>query len=524
MKVHIKSPPNSPHLKVRLLGKRYLIFSFPARTPVGREFYSNVIFIEKKHQVLNETNTLPLGEGRGETPYIELYNQQKALIDANAAPALNSFRQKAVELLERVGLQRPKDFTQVDPEEVLSADYAINLARYEVPTRKEDLFTCGVPELSTHLHFLVNEQYVDGKKMPLEPGVYAGSLRQFAIEHPELIEKYYSRLALDESAQYDIRAEKTNVTAHRPLGEAALNTLLCQDGFVLYVPAGVQVEKPLQLISLLRSVDDMLACQRLLIILEEGTKASLLICDHANDLSDVKLASLQVTEIFVGKHATFDFYALEEHHDKVSRLSTVYVEQEEGSNAAIGQYALQAGVTRNRVYIDLKGEHAETHLFGMAIADGEERVDNLTYIRHRVSDCHSNEFFKYVVDQDARCSFVGRILVEQGADKTDAHQTDRNLCLSPNARMVARPELEIYADDVKCSHGATVGQLDQNALFYMRTRGVPEAEARMLLMFAFMDDVIDEIRIEPLKDRLRHLVEKRFRGELTQCKSCSIKK
>jgi len=465
-----------------------------------------------------------------EKQYLSLYSEQRALIDANSAPALNAFREKAAELLESVGLQRPKDFTQVDPEEVLTTDYAINLARYEVPTRKEDLFTCSVPELSTNLHFLVNEQYVENKKGDrivgtiAEAGIFAGSLRQFAIEYPELIEKYYSRLALDASAQYDLRAENTNVTAHRPLGESALNTLLCQDGFALYVPAGVQVEKPLQLISLLRAVDDQMACQRLLVILEEGAKASLLICDHASDLADVKLASLQTTEIFVGKNATFDFYALEEHNEKVSRLSTVYVEQEEGSNTAIGQYALQSGKTRNRVYIDLKGEGAETHLFGMAIADGEQRVDNLTFIRHRVPNCQSNEFYKYVVDDKARCSFVGRILVQQGADKTDAHQTDRNLCLSPDARMVARPELEIYADDVKCSHGATVGQLDQNALFYMRTRGIPEDEARMLLMFAFMDDVIDEIRIEPLKDRLRHLVEKRFRGELSQCKSCSIKK
>lgn len=459
-----------------------------------------------------------------EKQYIELFRQQRSLIDAHAAPALNALRERAAEVLEREGLQRRKDFTQVDPEEELSADYAINLARYEVPTRKEDLFTCGVPELSTNLHFLVNEQYVENKKVNMGEGVFAGSLRQFALAHPELIEQYYSRLALDDSAQYDVRAENTNVTVHRPLGEAALNTLLCQDGFVLYVPAGVQVEKPLQLISLLRAMDHQLAVQRLLIILEEGAKASLLVCDHASDLADVKLLSLQTTEIFVGKDATFDFYALEEHNEKVIRQSSVYVEQAEGSNTAIGQYALQAGRTRNRVYIDLKGEQAETHLFGMAIADAQQRIDNLTYIRHRVPNCQSNEFFKYVADGQAHCSFVGRILVQRGADKTDAHQTDRNLCLSPEARMVARPELEIYADDVKCSHGATVGQLDQNALFYMRTRGIPESEARMLLMFAFMDDVIDEIRIEPLKDRLRHLVEKRFRGELSQCKSCSIKK
>ena len=469
-----------------------------------------------------------------EKQYIELYNAQRSLIDANSAPALNAFRAEAADVLAKVGLQRPKDFTQVDPEEALSYDYALNLARHEVPTDKSDLFTCAVPELSTDVHFLVNEQYVGGK--PRTDSVFAGSLRQFALEHPELIEQYYNKLAMNQEPQYDIRAEHTSVTAHRPLGEAALNTLLAQDGFVLYVPAGVQVEKPLQLISLMRSVDDLMACQRLLVILEEGAKVSLLTCDHASLLPKdgqstssesveyPKQLCLQVTEVFVGKHATLDLYALEEHNDQVTRLGAIYVEQQEGSNAAIGQYALTAGQTRNRIYVDLKGEHAETNLYGMCIADHEQKVDNITYIRHRVPNCSSNELFKYVLDDAARGSFIGRILVQQGADKTDAHQTNRNLSLTKETRMSARPELEIYADDVKCSHGTTVGQLDQNALFYMRTRGIPEAEARMLLMFAFMGDVIDGIRIEPLKDRLKHLVEKRFRGELTQCKTCAIKK
>lgn len=469
-----------------------------------------------------------------EKQYIELYNAQRSLIDANSAPALNAYRAEAADVLAKVGLQRPKDFTQVDPEEALSYDYALNLARHEVPTDKSDLFTCAVPELSTDVHFLVNEQYVGGKTRT--DSFFAGSLRQFAIEHPELIEQYYNKLAMNQEPQYDIRAEHTSVTAHRPLGEAALNTLLAQDGFVLYVPAGVQVEKPLQLISLMRSVDDLMACQRLLVIVEEGAKVCLLTCDHASllpkdgqpDTADSveypKQLCLQVTEIFVGKDATLDFYALEEHNDQVTRLGAIYVEQQEGSNAAIGQYALTAGQTRNRIYVDLKGEHAETNLYGMCIADHEQKVDNITYIRHRVPNCSSNELFKYVLDDAARGSFIGRILVQQGADKTDAHQTNRNLSLTKETRMSARPELEIYADDVKCSHGTTVGQLDQNALFYMRTRGIPEAEARMLLMFAFMGDVIDGIRIEPLKDRLKHLVEKRFRGELTQCKTCAIKK
>lgn len=465
-----------------------------------------------------------------EKQYIELYQTQRELINANSAPVLNAHRDAAAALLEQEGLRRPKDFTHVDPEELLAADYSINLARHAVPTSHDDLFTCAVPELSTSVHYLVNEQCVSNVRENNE-GVFSGSLREFALRYPEVCQRYYNRLAMKADAgqpndqfYYDQRSRQTSVTAHRPLGEAALSALLAQDGFVLYVPDGVVVEKPLQLISLMRAVESFMAFQRILIILGEGAQASILVCDHASRLRECELLSLQVTEIFAAAYSSLDFYALEEHHDLCRRLSSVYVEQHEGSNVAIGQYALTAGATRNRVYVDLCGERAETHLYGLCIADQQQQVDNITYIRHRVPQCQSNELYKYVLDDEARGSFIGRILVQQGADKTDAHQTDRNLCLTEKTRMVARPELEIYADDVKCSHGATVGQLDQQALFYMRTRGIPESEARLLLMFAFMADVIDGIRIEPLRDRLKHMVEKRLRGELTQCKTCAIKK
>ena len=455
-----------------------------------------------------------------EKQYIELYEAQKELINANSAAGLNACREAACKTLKQVGLKKPKDFSATDPEELLALDFSLNLSRFNVPTDKSDLFTCGVPDLSTYVHYMVNEQYIgETKRIAEDEGVFAGSLKVFAEKYPQVFQKYYNSLAGVEPITPD---SKSNAKLGM-LGESALNTLFAQDGFVLYVPENVSIEKPLQLISLLRSVDEFMACQRLLIIIGEGAKASLLVCEHNSDLAEVNLLSLQVTEIFVGKNATFDFYGLEEHKENVIRLSNVFVHQEEGSNAAIGQFTLTAGKTRNRVYVDLDGEKIDTNLFGMVIADDKQQVDNITFIDHKKSYCNSNELFKYVLDGEAKGSFIGRILVRDGAVKTDAHQTNRNLCLTEKARMIARPELEIFADDVKCSHGATVGQLDQNALFYMRTRGIPEEEAQMLLMFAFMGDVIDNIRIEPLKDRLKHLIEKRFRGELTHCKNCKIK-
>lgn len=218
--------------------------------------------------------------------------------------------------------------------------------------------------------------------------------------------------------------------------------------------------------------------------------------------------------------AVFDYYDIEESSENTSKVSSVFVRQGERSNVLVNGIVLHNGVTRNNYYSAFEGEHAELSLCGMAIADKEQVVDTYTHIDHAVPHCHSNELFKYVLNDSARGSFSGRILVRHGAQKTEAYQSNKNLCASPLAKMYTKPQLEIYADDVKCSHGATVGQLDQNALFYMRSRGIPESEARMLLMFAFTNDVIELVRLDALKDRLRQLVEKRFRGELAKCSGC----
>ncbi len=170
----------------------------------------------------------------------------------------------------------------------------------------------------------------------------------------------------------------------------------------------------------------------------------------------------------------------------------------------------------------LVGEGAEINLLGMAIADRKQHVDNNTFIHHAVPRCTSNELFKYVLDGSAVGAFAGKVLVDKGADQTVSQQTNRNLCATREARMFTQPQLEIYADDVKCSHGATVGQLGEDALFYMQQRGIPQREARLLLMFAFVGEVVDAIRLDALKERLHRLVEKRFRGELNKCHTCKI--
>jgi Fe-S cluster assembly protein SufD len=258
--------------------------------------------------------------------------------------------------------------------------------------------------------------------------------------------------------------------------------------------------------------------RRILIVLGRASQAKLLFCDHA--LAANNYLTTQVIEVFAGQDSTFELYDLEETHTANLRASELYISQAAGSKVSVDNLTLHNGQTRNTVCVTFDGQGAELSLNGVAITDKSQHVDNMTFVDHRVPDCTSSELFKYVLDESSTGAFAGKVLVREGAQHTSSQQTNRNICLTREARMFTQPQLEIYADDVKCSHGATVGQLDDKALFYMRQRGIPQQEARMMLMLAFVGEVIGKVELEPLRDRLYRLVEKRFRGELTQCEGC----
>lgn len=445
---------------------------------------------------------------RPEQQYIDLFAQTEATICQHSAPVLNAPRAAAFAHFEQLGFPTKKleSSKYTDVSKYFEPDYGLNLNRLDIPVNPYEVFKCDVPNMSTALHFVVNDAFYTAAETAtsaLPEGVIFGSLKQMAEEHPELVKKYYGRLA---------ETEKDAVTA--------FNTAFAQDGVFFYVPRNVVVEKPIQLVNILRADVDFMVNRRVLIVLEEGAQARLLVCDHAMD--HVNFLSTQVMEVFVGERAVFDLYELEENHTETHRFSNLYVRQEADSNVLLNGMTLTCGVTRNTTRVSLVGEGAEINLNGMAIADKHQHVDNNTLIDHAVPRCTSRELFKYVLDEQAVGAFAGLVLVRPDAQHTSSQQTNRNLCATREARMFTQPQLEIYADDVKCSHGATVGQLDDAALFYMRQRGIPMHETRLLLMFAFVNEVIDTIRLDVLKDRLHHLVEKRFRGELKKCNGCAI--
>jgi Fe-S cluster assembly protein SufD len=446
-----------------------------------------------------------------EQQYIELYQQAREVIFSHAPEAMNAVRDEAFEDFRYQGFPSKKveRYKYTDMQKLFAPDYGVNLGRLQIPVNPYEAFRCDVPNLSTSLYFVVNDMFFHDEKPKghLPEGVIVDSLRN----HPEFISKYYARLA------------KTSEDA-----VTALNTMLAQDGMLVYVPKNVKVDRAIQVINILkatpsnaqRQVPDLMVNRRVLIILEEGAEIKMLFCDHAAD--DRNFLTTQIIEAYVGNNASLDLYCLEETHHKNVRVSNVYIDQGRDSRVNHNVITLHNGTTRNRLDLTFSGEGAECGCYGCVIADKQQHVDNNTLITHKVPHCTSNELYKYVLDDKAVGAFAGRVLVEHGAQKTSSQMTNQNLTATKEARMYTQPMLEIYADDVKCAHGSTVGQLNDAALFYMRQRGISLEEAKLLLQNAFINEVIDHMQLEPLRDRLHYLVEKRFRGELNKCDGCKL--
>ena len=428
------------------------------------------------------------------------------MIREHSTDVMNAVRDEAFENFKTLGIPTKKleRYKYTDMTKLFEPNYGVNLKRLDIPVNPYDAFRCDVPNLSTSLYFIVNDTFYTKTtpKAQLPDGVRIGSLKAEAEKNPELIAKYYARLA--------------NTSDD---GITALNTMLAQDGLLVYVPKNVRVERAVQVINILRSDVDLMINRRVLIIVEEGAEIKLLFCDHAAD--DRNFLTTQVIEAYVGRNASLDLYCMEETHEKNVRVSNLYIDQEADSRVNHNIITLHNGVTRNRTDLTLSGEGAECVLNGCAIADKNQVVDNNTLIDHKVPHCDSKELYKYVLDGKATGAFAGRVLVRKGAQKTTSEERNQNICATREARMFTQPMLEIYADDVKCSHGSTVGQLNDAAMFYMRQRGISEKEAKLLLEFAFINEVIDTMKLEPLRDRLHHLVEKRFRGELANARDAS---
>lgn len=442
--------------------------------------------------------------------YIDLYEQQRQTIEAGSPALFNRLRREALSALHALGSLPGKGdegYSYVQPEQMFAPDYGLNIARVPFAVDVAATFHCDVPNVSTLLGVVVNDEFRPTATLlkNLPDGVTVMSLRRAAAEMPELVEPYLGRIAGERGSQS---------------APAALNTLLMQDGVFIRVADGVQLDRPLQIVNIFNADADLMSVRRVLAVVGRDASAKVLFCDHTQSAGHKYLSS-QVIEIALDRDAHLDWCDIEESSELTGRHSQLYARQDAGSSLSLNSTSLIVGETRNEYDITLDGEGASLRVGGMAIADDKRKIDNSTLVTHRAGRCTSEQLFKYLLDGEGRGSFEGLIRVDEGADGTAAYQANRNMLASADARMHTAPQLEIYCDDVKCSHGATTGQLNDEALFYMRSRGIPLAEARMMLMQAFMADVIDTVPIESLRDRLRHLVERRLSGEHATCGDCS---
>jgi len=437
--------------------------------------------------------------------YVELFHASRSFLDEGSSPLFNRMREGALRRFEQSGIPglKNENYKYTNLERVFDRDYHPSVQYKKLDIDLNEVFRCDVPLLDTYTILFVNGWYYEGNKKVegLPAGTTIGSIRQIANEEPELLQNCLNHLS---------------GLSDDPL--VALNTAFAQDGFFLHVPDHVVLDKPIQVVNLLSAQEPVFSTQRNLIIVGEHSQAKIIFCDHTWDTCD--LLSNSVTEIFVGRDAVMDFYSVQNQNNQANSVNSAFIKQEENSNLLTCVATLHGGLIRNNLNVNLDGEHAEAHLFGMSFTDKRQHIDNFTSVEHNKPNCISNQLYKNVLDEDSVGAFAGKIHVARDAQKTNAFQRNNNVLLTDKAKMHTKPQLIIDADDVKCSHGATVGQIDEEALFYLRTRGIGEADARLMLMNAFAHEVIQEIRVEPLRDRIDELLEKRLRGELARCHSC----
>ena len=440
--------------------------------------------------------------------YLNIYTENIGTIKNNSSQFINSFREPAIEKFRELGIPTQKNETYRYTN--LDTFFGYEFESYFLPSvsdfQKAEEFRCDVADLDTHGIVLLNGFYpaIEKKLRKLPGGIWIGSLNEASKKFSGEIERHYGRYAVADGD-----------------GLVHLNTAIASDGVFLYVPDNVVLKKPIQVVNLVQFEKDVFNQHRNLIIVGKDADVTLIICDHT--LSPRKFLTNAVTEVYVGENSHFDIIRVQNEHNNAGKITHTFIHQESNSFATSNNITLHGGLVRNSTYHYLGGEGAECQSLGLFLADKFQHVDNFVNVDHAYPNCISNQLFKGVLDDMATGAFNGRIYVHRDAQGTIAYQKNNNILLTDDAKMDTKPQLEIYADDVKCSHGATVGQLDDNALFYMQSRGINKREARLMLMFGFAHEVIQNIKVDALRERMDNLVMQRLKGELSRCASCMVK-
>ena len=369
----------------------------------------------------------------------------------------------------------------------------------------DSYFNCEAHNIDSYLFAFLNGFYIHrNAALTIFPnGLIIGGLNAAVSQYPTLIADAMQKM---KNGQY--------AAMH------SINQTLWKDGLFVYVPDNLHVDKPVQLVNLVKTKADLFINPKNLIIVGKNASLKLIHCDDTLESNHSLINGTM--DILVEENANLDYFKLENKENKSILINHLNVYQYANSRVSTHTNTFNGGLVHNTISANLLEEHAHISLNGLFLADREQNVSNCLSVKHYAPNCTSKQLYNGILDDAAKARFTGHIYVAPDAQKTEAYQLNHNILLTDEAEISTQPFLEIYADDVKCSHGATVGQLDDNAVFYLRSRGICEKNARMLLMHAFAKEAIDTINIASLQLYIENLVEKRLMGQPIACTQCPL--
>ncbi|GFD71513.1 MULTISPECIES: Fe-S cluster assembly protein SufD [Tenacibaculum] len=409
--------------------------------------------------------------------------------NVNINSDLHEIRTKALQNFEKLGFPTKKleawKYTSLNS--VLKEDYSIFPDR-DASVEFADVKKYFIHEIDSYKIVFVDGKYSsflsttthDGKDICLLSAAFSKE------KYKPIIEKYFNKIA-----------KQDNLTS--------LNTAFATEGAFIHIPKNVEVEKPIQIINFTTGKEHATMLQpRNLIIVEQN--AHVQIIERHQNLNNNAVLTNVVTEIYTDTHATVDYYKIQNDNNDASLVDNTYIEQQKESTCSVHTFSFGGNITRNNLNFYQKGEYINSILKGITIIEGKQHVDHHTLVNHIEPNCESHQDYKGIYTDRSTGVFNGKVIVEKEAQKTNAYQQNNNVLISDKATINAKPQLEIFADDVKCSHGCTIGQLDDQALFYMQQRGIPKKEAKALLMYAFANTVLESVKIPEVKKRITKLI------------------
>ena len=412
-------------------------------------------------------------------------------VDMNSS--IHDIRSAALENFEKLGFPTKKleawKYTSLNS--VLKNDFSL------FPDREKTIDLADVKQYFIHDIDTYKIIFIDGKYSSFlsetTHDTFDVCLMSSALSKPKykaVIENYFNKAA-----------KQDNLTS--------LNTAFASEGAYIYIPKNIEVQKPIQIINFTTGSEPATMLQpRNLIVAEDNSHVQII--ERHQSLTSNAVLSNVVTEVFAARNANIDIYKIQNDDLNASLVDNTYIKQQTNSEVAVHTFSFGGNITRNNLNFFQEGEHINSILKGVTITEGKQHVDHHTLVHHIEPNCESHQDYKGIYDERSTGVFNGKVIVEKEAQKTNAYQQNNNVLISDKATINAKPQLEIFADDVRCSHGCTIGQLDDDALFYMQQRGIPEKQGRGLLMFAFANTVLESVKIPEVKNRITKLIAQKL--------------